>query len=286
MTAAEVSPDAPTYWAAVITVVPVFALALVLEARRTAATWDLSARWLKLFLGLGYLYDGVALALIFTIALDRLAGDGDTSGAGFVNGLLLGVLVLLTVVPMADFVARGNPDVMLILRRVLPWSAWRQERRQAKKYLVELDQLVGQFESTIRRGERLIVETETIKERTQALSGAAARYAQQVVEKAHELDKERRESVLAATAEFQSVLASVQKPADSEEETRLSARAEMDRARQTLAEAKSSRDELRETVRGMKIGHFDEDLQVRLDVALRRSATGMARKRTRCRPNV
>lgn len=130
LAATEAAADAAApYWSAVLTTIPVLALALVVETGRQLRN-SLKAGWIRRGIQtlLLTLYS-VALVVAFQIALDALIHRDGLERAQLVSTMLSAAFLLLVGLPLLELVLRANPEVMLIVGRVLPGSRWWRQRR-------------------------------------------------------------------------------------------------------------------------------------------------------------
>jgi hypothetical protein len=105
--AADVSDQ---FWPTIATVVPVLALALIVEARATIAQWDSDFPWLLRSLqGLSWAFVLVLFAIVETVAFYDLAGN-ERSGTwvSFAIGAIISSLATLIFTPALSILAKTN----------------------------------------------------------------------------------------------------------------------------------------------------------------------------------
>jgi len=144
-----------TYWATVAQVVPVFALALVLELRRSASHWTVAQRWPRRIESAAHLVNAFLLFMAFGSALTALRERPEVLNAWIVSVFLLSSLSLLVLNPVYFAVLRANTD--LIIAPYLLWrrftmrsmkqsvSTARREFREIEPGLIETERIVGLF---------------------------------------------------------------------------------------------------------------------------------------------
>jgi hypothetical protein len=98
------------FWPTAATVIPVLALALVVEARATIARWnDDVPWWVRSSQGLLWVYVLIVFAIVESVAFNDLAGN-ETSGAWAIaaqRSIVQSIIVLL-VTPAVGLLARSN----------------------------------------------------------------------------------------------------------------------------------------------------------------------------------
>lgn len=139
MLAADIPPQVANFWAPVSQIVPVFALALVIEGRRLASGWAETKPWLR---GLQGVFSYVAATLLFTVEGAAFVlmsrGISDSSIEVFAIGSLMGIFAGLVLFPLARLFQVATVEWVFVARRFLPWSAWSRRRREALKSNDEL----------------------------------------------------------------------------------------------------------------------------------------------------
>lgn len=156
MLISEASPDSVVvdasiaYWAAIVAIVPVLALALIVEARRSISKTEVESVAYRRFLSFYPAVNVILLALVFNKALVALAAGSPAMPWSYaVNTILMLVFLAGILEPFLTLVLRSNPDALIILRQVLPFSSWRRQRRQQKRIVRLTGQVLGQILETI-----------------------------------------------------------------------------------------------------------------------------------------
>jgi len=267
------SSGASTYWAAVVTAVPVLGLAMVIEARRTASRWTLKDHALvRLLLSLAFLYQGATLVFIMARGLQALASGRSTDSASAVNSNLIGVTALVLVTPVLDAFLRTNPDVMLFLVRVPPWSKWSRNRRRlkrnAKRTLRDFPAVEAQHRGAVRRLEETLGTFKTRQAEALAHRGEAEEKLRSARATVASLPEQFREPVeetvrtgearLSASGEHFATAADHFQRASDQVET----------AREHLATATLRRDALEKALRRWHAWSIDEEDRKKLEAAL------------------
>jgi len=145
-----------TYWATVAQVVPVFALALVLELRRSASHWTVAQRWPRRIESAAHLVNAFLLFMAFGSALTALRERPEVLNARIVSVFLLSSLFLLVVNPVYLAVVRANVDLPLTLKKLLarPFlmrsirqslTTARRRLQEMEPEIVETERMVGLF---------------------------------------------------------------------------------------------------------------------------------------------
>jgi hypothetical protein len=133
LTAVAAPIDETAYWGTVAQIVPVFALTLVLEARRMAGTWAQRDRVDRVLTSTQLILVGALLFFTEILALSSLAQH--TSSPGLVGNaelILIITMALLVMNPLGYLLVIGNVELWLIALRLLPGSKWRKLRRSLK----------------------------------------------------------------------------------------------------------------------------------------------------------
>jgi ribosomal protein L7/L12 len=142
MPAIAVAPEIQNFWAPVSQIVPVFALALVIEARRLSKTWVAERKFERRVVPPALAATAFILYLIESEALTRmLSGEHDRERASWV---LLGLLIAATgigVSPIYNLAVIANADLLQSLVRRLPWSDFRKRERKMEGVLDEYSKI-------------------------------------------------------------------------------------------------------------------------------------------------
>lgn len=125
---------ARAFWTALGQIAGVFAIPLVLEARRSAARWRTTRRSARRLQSLFYvlaayaIYDAVAASLsaLMTPSLDMVAMTLRTVS-------LTAVAAGLVLNPVLTFWIESNRDLLIIGQRAIPWSRFRRLRRAVRR---------------------------------------------------------------------------------------------------------------------------------------------------------
>jgi hypothetical protein len=121
LTAVAAPIDETAYWGTVAQIVPVFALTLVLEARRMAGTWAQRDRVDRVLTSTQLILVGALLFFTEILALSSLAQH--TSSPGLVGNaelILIITMALLVMNPLGYLLVIGNVELWLIALRLLP----------------------------------------------------------------------------------------------------------------------------------------------------------------------
>ena len=122
------------YWAPVSQIAPVFALALVLEARRLATTWTIENRLERSFYSAILL---VTACLIYTLESWSLSamstGESDPVRVQFSNLLIFSVMTGLAVQPVLSLAIAGNAEIFARAARLFPGSPYNKTWKTMKK---------------------------------------------------------------------------------------------------------------------------------------------------------
>jgi len=122
------------YWTTVAQVAGVFAIPLVLEARRTVARWPKTAKVVRRAQSLFYLLAAFVIFETVVVALGRIYSPV-ADPAGYLLSLL-GIVFLafgLVFIPVLQYFVSVNADWATIVLRGLPWSEWRAARRRYRE---------------------------------------------------------------------------------------------------------------------------------------------------------
>lgn len=134
------------FWALIAQVVPVIALALVIEgralARRYSSKEQFSRRWSRILGAIAFLVIGVALATAEILAIrsvlqSALQPDMEIDGDDIVfavNATLVG-LVFVLIVPLMLLVDAASGDLLTLMGRRVPWSIWKRTYRRSSWFL-------------------------------------------------------------------------------------------------------------------------------------------------------
>jgi hypothetical protein len=136
-------PTDAAYWTVVAQVVPVLALALVLEMRRSAGHWNAKYAWQRRAESTAYIIVGLALYSSFGAALGAIRGHRPMVNAAAVSILLQLSFSLLALNPLYYAAISGNQD---LVGRLFAGRLRRVRRRLRKR--VELS--VVRVEATSR----------------------------------------------------------------------------------------------------------------------------------------
>jgi hypothetical protein len=125
---------ARAYWTAVGQLAGVFAIPLVLEARRSAARWRQTNRSYRRVQSTFYVLAGIAIydavsTSLFTLLEPRYDTVGMLARAITLTGVAFGLVLN----PVLTFFYESNRDYFIIMQRALPWSNFRKLRRAARR---------------------------------------------------------------------------------------------------------------------------------------------------------
>lgn len=112
------SDETAAFWASTAQIVPVFALTLVLELRRTASQWNLAMKAQRRIESVVLLTTGGALYWLFNDSLAGMRGR-PAMEPRYAAALLGIVLFLLAVNPLWLGVVRGNADILVMAAKML-----------------------------------------------------------------------------------------------------------------------------------------------------------------------
>jgi hypothetical protein len=136
MLATAVAPEIQNFWAPVSQIVPVFALALVIEARRLALGWNAENKLERRIIPLAFIIAALALYFIESEALNRmLSGQHDDLRARWVIFGLLLAATGIGVQPIYNLVVIANIDLIRSVARSMPWTPIRKVRRSMQVIL-------------------------------------------------------------------------------------------------------------------------------------------------------
>lgn len=129
------------YWAPVAAIVPVFALVLVLEARRLAAAWTFDAPIPRRVQSAAVLAVATALFFVETIAVWSMAhAEANASLIEPTMWVLVLAIGILAISPVSAVFVAGNADLVFILSKMLPGS----KTRRAIGSLGQLERLTNE----------------------------------------------------------------------------------------------------------------------------------------------
>lgn len=131
----EIPAQVPNFWVPVSQIVPVLALAFVIEARRSARGWTRANKWriphaISLVL-LAYLMYHIESRALFHLAF----GSTDPWDVQMTLYSLTVIVVVLAVNPLTALLTAGVPEVVLIIQRLAPGSHWRAVRMKLRRSL-------------------------------------------------------------------------------------------------------------------------------------------------------
>lgn len=142
-------------WTALGQVAGVFAIPLVLEARRSVARWRAAPRHLRRLQGLFYFLAAAAIFDAVSTSLFNLLMDRHDSGDMLLRVVTLSIVAAgLILNPAYTYMVTANRDVVVILSRAAPWSMFRKLRREFLRAEGEFTKLVA---STLRSSDRVDV---------------------------------------------------------------------------------------------------------------------------------
>lgn len=128
------SQDQPLaqYWAVIAQVVPVLALALVLEVRRVASKWTYEQRWRRVTQSITFLLIGMLLATAEIQSLIALLSGRPSPTIAAAAGIMVMVaMAALVINPLTDLFTSANVDVVASAVLRFYWTPTR--RRQLRK---------------------------------------------------------------------------------------------------------------------------------------------------------
>ncbi|PZE38088.1 hypothetical protein DEJ21_06005 [Curtobacterium sp. MCSS17_006] len=134
----EAANAAAPFWSAMLTVIPVLALAMSVEVGRQLRNAEVLPWWLRVVQSIFLAGYAAALLVSFNMTLDALVHRDGMERASIVGALVWSSLLFLVALPVWDVLQRVNPEVTEVLLRVAPWSRWRRMRRKLRKALVEV----------------------------------------------------------------------------------------------------------------------------------------------------
>ncbi|TDW39746.1 hypothetical protein EDF52_1197 [Curtobacterium sp. PhB42] len=147
-----------------LSVVPVLALAMIVEVSRQlrhAEQLSWRTRALQSVLLGGY---AAALLVAFRMSLDGLVHRDGMERAEIVGALVFSSLLVLVALPLFDVLMRVNPEAQEVLRRAMPWSRWRKDRRYLKRKVVpEVRRTQQDVRADLARAERLLADLDRAK---------------------------------------------------------------------------------------------------------------------------
>jgi hypothetical protein len=125
------------FWVPVAQIVPVFALAIVLEARRSAAHWTVRLRAERWAAGIYYVGTAAMLVAIETLAIGSMeTGQSLKSSVEIAGPALLLVMILVVMGAVFDVMLSGVADLVLFAPRILVSliPKYRRRRKQVRKW--------------------------------------------------------------------------------------------------------------------------------------------------------
>jgi hypothetical protein len=134
----QAAAAAAPFWSAMLTVVPVLALAMAVEVNRQLRNTESLSWGVRAFQSALLTAYAVALLVSFYMTVDALVHRDGLERATLVGALTSGSLLFLVGLPVFDVLRRVNPEVLEVLARSFPWSRWRRQRRQLKAALKEV----------------------------------------------------------------------------------------------------------------------------------------------------
>lgn len=130
-----VNPLVPDFWVPVAQIVPVFALAIVLEARRSAGRWTYKDRLGRWVAGLYYLFVAICLVAVEALAFGAMvSGESSMTMVVLAFAALLMIIVLIVLGAAFEVTLSGFSDVLFVLARGFLWlvPSTRTNRKKLK----------------------------------------------------------------------------------------------------------------------------------------------------------
>ncbi|TFC87133.1 hypothetical protein [Cryobacterium sp. TMT3-29-2] len=174
MIMASTDPAVTNFWAPVAQIVPVLALALVIEARRYAVHWPEATlrtrRWQSVYL---LLVAFIFLSIETWALIAMQTGNSYPVLLSVTPYLLILAFGALSYLPIASFTGLVNADVGDFLEKAAPWSKWRRALRRFDKKVSllekDMNELAGDLDLDIERDLSTIQEHEQFALQAEAL---------------------------------------------------------------------------------------------------------------------
>ncbi|MFB2583327.1 hypothetical protein [Herbiconiux liukaitaii] len=176
----DVPAVVPQYWGTLTQIVPVFALALVLEARRLASTWTITKKKARRWSAAWFAAVAVFLFTILFWGLNTLAsGRSEPWQVTASLVLILVAAAMLAIQPVIGLAIGGNVDAVLHLTRSLPLSKWAKSNRRFSKWNTELQEILVRTLEREEQAKALLEMSEVLEsEASTNLAECRARKAQ------------------------------------------------------------------------------------------------------------
>lgn len=120
-----------TFWVPVSQIIPVLALALVLEARRQARNWAAIPRGIRLYEGIAMTLTGVLLVWVENLAILSMAeGNPREDWVLFATIAIAAAIALTAASPIGSLLFIALLDITLMTARAAPFSPWRRDTKK------------------------------------------------------------------------------------------------------------------------------------------------------------
>lgn len=152
------------FWPTIATVIPVLALALIVEARATIERWDNDFPWIiRSVQGLGWAYVLIEFGLVEVIAFNDLTGNEKSDAwVTTAKGAIIASLATLVLTPALTIFAKANTGAAVRLlvrlrsagavrRHYRLWNRARRVQRRLIKREKQLEALLTQATATERK---------------------------------------------------------------------------------------------------------------------------------------
>jgi hypothetical protein len=145
-----------SYWEAVAQIIPVLAIALVIEARRSVTHWTVEKKWQRRVESVTHSANAFLLLTTFIGTLTTLATQKERLSADLTTYLLVASLFFLVINPVYLVMVRANVDLILVSAHLVHFLLGAKARNELARMSAELDEAEDKIAPIMPQSEVLI----------------------------------------------------------------------------------------------------------------------------------